>query len=293
MVLDGLPVGVCVVNRERRVILWNEGAERVTGYLRQDVLGRSCEEVFLEHFDDQNNALTGNALPLVETLREGHCVVLPASLRRKSGQAVTVLVKTVPVRGETGRMEAAAELFEEIGQRSSLERRHAKLAALGCLDTVTGILNHSMIHAHLQEALSLYRVYPVPFCALCISIDGLTGIRERFGQAAVDATLHAVAQALEGGLRPTDFVGRWLNEEFLAVLTECTETEVLDAGERLRRALQRTNIRWWGDNWHVSISMGAAPGHDQDTVGSIVNRAEQGMRESSEAGGNRLTLIGH
>ena len=41
-VLDSLPVAVCAVNRDGKVILWNEGAERVTGYLRQDVLGRMC-----------------------------------------------------------------------------------------------------------------------------------------------------------------------------------------------------------------------------------------------------------
>jgi PAS domain-containing protein len=46
MVLDSLPVAVCAVDREGKVVLWNDGAERVTGYLRQDVLGRVCTEAF-------------------------------------------------------------------------------------------------------------------------------------------------------------------------------------------------------------------------------------------------------
>ncbi len=61
MVLDSLPVAVCAVDREGKVILWNDGAERVTGYLRQDVLGRLCTEAFLEHADMENNPLEGNA----------------------------------------------------------------------------------------------------------------------------------------------------------------------------------------------------------------------------------------
>ena len=48
-----------------------------------------------------------------------------------------------------------------------------------------------------QEALSLYKVYPVPFSAICVSIDGLPKIRERFGQAAVEATLRMVARRPE------------------------------------------------------------------------------------------------
>ena len=75
MVLDSAAGGgVCAVDREGKVILWNDGAERVTGYLRQDVLGRMCTEAFLEHADTDNNPMGGNALPLVETMRDGKCV---------------------------------------------------------------------------------------------------------------------------------------------------------------------------------------------------------------------------
>ena len=74
MVLDSLPVAVCAVDREGKVILWNDGAERVTGYLRQDVLGHLCTDAFLEHSDTENNPLEGSALPLLETMRDGKYV---------------------------------------------------------------------------------------------------------------------------------------------------------------------------------------------------------------------------
>jgi hypothetical protein len=66
--------------------------ERVTGYLRQDVLGRLCTEAFLEHADMDNNPLQGNALPLLETLQDGKCLTVRASLRKKSGQSAGVHV---------------------------------------------------------------------------------------------------------------------------------------------------------------------------------------------------------
>ncbi|HET7108046.1 MAG TPA: diguanylate cyclase [Candidatus Acidoferrum sp.] len=293
MVLDSLPVAVCAIDREGKVVLWNDGAERVTGYLRQDVLGRLCTEAFLEHADSENNPLEGNAIPLLETMRDGKCVAVRASLRKKSGQSVGVHVRTVPLRGDDGRMQGAAELFEELIARTSTDRRNTKLAAAGCVDQRTGILNHSMILAHLQEALSLHKVYPVPFCALCVSIDGVAKIRERFGQAAVDATLHVVAQTLESALRPTDFLGRWLEQEFLAILTECNESDVARVGERLRKMAQRAHVSWWGDTWSVTISIGATPAHDMDTAGGMVSRAEDGMRKSTDNGGNQITVVAH
>jgi diguanylate cyclase (GGDEF)-like protein/PAS domain S-box-containing protein len=293
MVLDSLPVAVCAVDREGKVILWNDGAERVTGYLRQDVLGRLCTEAFLEHADTDNNPMEGNALPLVETMRDGKCVTLRASLRKKSGQSVGVDVRTVPLRGDDGRMHGAAELFEEMITKTPTDRRHNKLAVAGCVDQLTGILNHSMILARLQESLSLHKVYPVPFCALCISIDGLAKIRERFGQAAVDATLHVVAQTLESALRPTDYLGRRLEQEFLAILTECNESDVPRVGDRLRKMAQRAHVNWWGDTWGVTISIGATPVQDMDTAGGMVSRAEEGMRKSSDAGGNQIVVVAH
>jgi two-component system cell cycle response regulator len=293
MVLDSLPVAVCAVDGEGKVILWNEGAERVTGYLRQDVLGRLCTEAFLEHADTENNPLDGNATPLLETMRDARCLNVQASLRKKSGQSVGVHLRTVPLRGEDGRMHGAAELFEEVVTRTPTDRRHDKLAVAGCMDHLTGILNHSMIQAHLQEALSLHKVYPVPFCTLCISIDGLLKIRDRYGQAAVDATLNVVAQTLQSALRPTDFLGRWLEQEFLAILTECSENDVMKVGDRLRKMAQRSHVSWWGDTWSVTISIGAAPVQDMDTAGGVVSRAEEGMRKSSEGGGNRIVVVTH
>jgi diguanylate cyclase (GGDEF)-like protein/PAS domain S-box-containing protein len=293
MVLDSLPVAVCAVDGEGKVILWNEGAERVTGYLRQDVLGRSCTEAFLEHADMESNPLDGNATPLLETMRAGRCLSVNASLRKKSGQSVGVHLRTVPLRGEDGRMHGAAELFEEEVTRSPTDRRHDKLAVAGCMDQLTGILNHSMIQAHLQEALSLHKVYPVPFCALCISIDGLQKIRERYGQAAVDATLNVVAQTLQSALRPTDFLGRWLEQEFLAILTECGGDDAMKVGDRLRKMAQRAHVSWWGDTWSVTISIGATPVQDMDTAGGVVSRAEEGMRKSSEGGGNQIVVVTH
>jgi diguanylate cyclase (GGDEF)-like protein len=200
-------------------------------------------------------------------------------------------MRTVPLRREDGRMQGAAELFEEVITRTPANRRHNKLATAGCVDQLTGILNHSMIHAHLQEVLSLRKVYPVPFCALCISVDGLLRVRERFGQAAVDATLHVVAQTLESTLRPTDFLGRWLEQEFLVILTECREDDVMKVAERPRKMAQHSQINWWGDTWSVTISIGATQAHDMDTAGDMVSRAEQGMRQSNESGGNQIAVV--
>lgn len=39
LILEALPLGICDVNCEAKIILWSEGAEKLTGYFRQDVIG--------------------------------------------------------------------------------------------------------------------------------------------------------------------------------------------------------------------------------------------------------------
>jgi len=290
-VLECLPTGVFAVDREGRISFWNAGAEHITGYLKQETLGRLCSEAFLEHSECENNTVVGSMVPLLATLREGRGMATRASLKGKSGHSIPVRLQTILLRNDAGSIQGAVEIFDPVSSTSSHNRRQSKLSAAGCLDTLTGSLNHAMVQAHLREQLSLFAVYPVPFAVLSIAIDDLAKLRERFGQAAVDAATRVVAQTMENGLRPTDYLGRWLEQEFLAVLTECSETDVISVAERLRKMALHADVVFWGDKFHVTVSIGATVACDRDTVGTITGRAERALAQGSENGGNRVTLI--
>ncbi len=123
-----------------------------------------------------------------------------------------------------------------------------------------------------------------------IHSNDLPKIRDRFGQPAVDVVLRIVAETIENGLRPTDFIGRWLNEEFLAILPECSAGDARIVGERLRKMVHQAGITWWGDSLRVTVSVGAAAVLDQDNISGIVGRAEAAMRASAATGGNHITV---
>jgi two-component system, cell cycle response regulator len=291
LVLESLPLGICVVNRDYKIVFWSEGAEKQTGYLRQDVVGRSCRGDVLWHCDVEGNAMEATAIPLIATLREGRAAAGQVSLRLKDGQFVPVRIQTVPLREDGGSLIGAAEIFEPISAHNRPNRRQKNLSAYGCMDTLTGVFNHGIMQAHLKESLTLHQTYPIPFCVMCFSIDQIGELQKRYGQAGVDAALRSVAQTLESALRPTDFLGRWLDQEFIAIVIECRESDVTSVGERLARMVRSTGIPWWGDKIHVTVSVGATPVCPDDTMGSIVGRAERALQDSLIAGGNRVTVI--
>src|SRR5580692_12538799 len=70
-VLDDLPTGVYIVDRNRRIRFWNEGAEHITGYLRQDVVGRLQRDHLLATTDEAKDLDSDANDPVNRALRDG------------------------------------------------------------------------------------------------------------------------------------------------------------------------------------------------------------------------------
>ena len=69
-ILESLQTGVYVVGRDGRILFWNQGAEKITGYLRHEALGRSCCENVLAHCNDHNCVQCGASRRKVEPGRD-------------------------------------------------------------------------------------------------------------------------------------------------------------------------------------------------------------------------------
>ena len=289
-ILENLHVAVYVVDRHAKILFWNDGAERITGYLRQDVIGRVHLDNFLGQTDGEDHDLSGSFAPTAVAMRDGKALQALVSLRHKSGHRIPVQLWAFPIRNAEGAIVGAAETFEESISVTDWDRRQTKLATYGCIDQASGVLNHGMIQSHVRENLGMFADHRVPFSILCIQIDHLENVQARDGPGAIAAVLRVVGLPLENSLRPTDFLGRWQENQFLAVLTECSATETTRASERLRRMVSASQIAWWGDRLPVTISLGGAAATLSDTVEGMILRAEHALQESAALGGNRTTI---
>src|SRR5579872_5777924 len=63
-VLDTLQTGVSVTDRNGRILFWNQGAERVTGHKRHEVVGRGCRDNILIHLTTRVVLLATLPVPL-------------------------------------------------------------------------------------------------------------------------------------------------------------------------------------------------------------------------------------
>ena len=289
-VLEELPIGVYLVGRDGKILLWNWGAERITGHLRQDVVGHACREDFLGKTEGNEKQASGASAALEAVLRDGKATESQVSFRHKSGHLVPVRLRAVAMRDAEGAIIGAAECFDELVDIAEWNRRQSKLAEYGCLDAASGVLTQKMVELRVRECLTTYAEQRVPFCVLCIAFDRLDEVKARYGPGAIATVLRVGGHTIENSLRPTDFVGRWQENEFLAIVSECNSEEIPKVGERLRKMISAAKITWWGDSVPVTISAGATAAKKEDDVTEIARRAARALRESIALGGDRMVV---
>jgi diguanylate cyclase (GGDEF)-like protein/PAS domain S-box-containing protein len=289
-ILDSLQTGVYVIDTEKKILFWNDGAEKITGYLRHEVVGCYCTDDPNANREGHRAILAEAAEPLAIALRDGKIGIDDISLRHRSGHRINLRVRTVPIRNGHGTIFAAAQSFDDNPSASAWDRRQHRLAGYGCLDATSGVLNKDFTLSQLQKQLATFSEHAVPFSILSIEVDRLDHLRETYGLAVVTSVLQVVAQTLESSLRPTDSLGRVADNRFLAVLAECAQPDIEGTAKRLKKMVSSSEVKWWGDKWPVSASFGGTAVRMGDTVESLLERAEHSLADSLAAGGNQVTV---
>ncbi len=278
-ILESLPVGLCVLDSQKKIVLWSDGAERITGYLRHEVVGRSCVPNPLLHCDQPGCEFCSEECPLARAMKTAHRVDSPTLLHHKAGQGIPVRTHAVPVHNQHGSIIGAVETFEEIQERVAQGERNTLLES--DLDPITSAARREATEVFLARALAAFRDRNVLFGILLLRIEELPGFRARFGTEAASSLLRLVARTLEGVLGTAEVVGRWTENQFLVLLPGCEEEALRSIRERVRRAVAGEGIEWWGERHSLPVSIGEATIRPDDTLESLMRRAQASLAAAS------------
>jgi diguanylate cyclase (GGDEF)-like protein len=152
-------------------------------------------------------------------------------------------------------------------------------------DALTNVLNR---RAWTERATALLAVGSSrPISLLFLDLDHFKSLNDRQGHNTGDRALVAVAKALATELRPSDVLGRYGGEEFVALLDATMAPQAMQVATRLCRRVHRLEISIDGEALMLSISIGVAMRVDGDDVESLVERADKAMYEAKLNGRNR------
>jgi diguanylate cyclase (GGDEF)-like protein/PAS domain S-box-containing protein len=289
-VLDSLHDGVYVVDRDFRIGLWSAGAEQLTGYSRDEVVGQRCSADVLAYVNADGTFLDGESGPLARALSEGRPHEVDLFLHRKDGTRLPVRVRAVPMTGRFGRVRGAVEIIRDLSSHQAALARIQDLERTSFLDGVTGLANQIFTTITLETRLDEMARYRWPFGVLCIDVDRLEDINARHGRDGGDKLLKTFGRTIAHNMRSFDLIGRWQDDELLAIVVNMDERKLATMAERLRMLVQASHVAHAGGDVNATVSIGVAFARADDTVEALVARAEQLMNASRNAGGNRITV---
>jgi diguanylate cyclase (GGDEF)-like protein/PAS domain S-box-containing protein len=287
--LEQLSDGVYIVDRDRKISLWNRAAEQLTGYSAEEIIGTCCAQSILRHVDHGGRTACAAGCPLSDCLNSVEPEPREMYLRHKDGHRVPVSIRVVPITAPDGAVVGAAEVFTDNTTKGQLRQRLLELERLALLDPLTALPNRRFLEAQLGNRLDELKRYQWPCGVVYLDVDRFKDVNDGHGHAVGDEVLKMVGKTLTASSRIFDAVGRWGGDEFMAVMANVQRRELVEVAERFR-ALVGSACLEAPQRLQVTVSVGLAMATPEDTLSSLVERADKMLYEAKRAGRNRVCI---
>jgi diguanylate cyclase (GGDEF)-like protein len=186
------------------------------------------------------------------------------------------------------------DLLSLLAHHVAIVFENARLFASATYEGLTGLLRREAILEQLDRELERALRYGRPLTVAMADLDHFKAINDRHGHLAGDSLLRRMAQVIAGGLRGTDWIGRYGGEEFLLVLPETGMEGAAAVAEKIRRSVQGTPVPLDdGTPARATVSIGlasldAAAGPGKVGGRDLIAAADRSLYEAKHAGRNRV-----
>jgi diguanylate cyclase (GGDEF)-like protein len=181
-----------------------------------------------------------------------------------------------------------AKLKEEIMERKKAEKLLEKMATR---DNLTGLANRKLLQSQLNYSLESAKVNKLSLAILFIDLDGFKTINDTFGHDNGDIVIKTVAERLLKSVRPCDIVSRFGGDEFVIIIKNLKNTDVINIiCEKIINEVG-TTIVLGENNGHVTASIGVAVfPHDGDDIDKLLKKADNAMYIAKKSGKNKVVF---
>lgn len=268
--------GILVTDVRGDIVEVNEAFCRLTGYTREEVLGKNPRIMKSDRHPPEFYA------EMWRQLRETGHWMGEVWDRRKNGEVFPKLLSVSSVRNDANEVTYYVGIFSDITQIKQTEQRLRRLAHF---DPLTRLPNRLLFRDRLQQALMDAGRHGQMAALMLLDLDRFKDINDTLGHKAGDDLLKAVAKRIVSCVRKSDTVARLGGDEFTVVLSEIPGPQgVAGLARKIRRALAEP-FRLGGKDVFITASIGISlyPS-DSTEVGRLLQSADMALYRAKDQG---------
>ncbi|HCS45807.1 MAG TPA: GGDEF domain-containing protein [Pseudomonas sp.] len=171
-----------------------------------------------------------------------------------------------------------------------IKRYQRKIQAQATLDSLTELPNRRGFDLLAAQAMHEALREPRPLTALLLDLDHFKALNDTYGHLAGDQVLIGFARDLESCLRHSDIVCRWGGEEFIVLLKDTDGKTGQMIAEKIRRHVEQQRYAYSDKELQLTVSIGLTTLQADDTLHTLLSRADQAMYRAKQSGRNRTCV---
>lgn len=282
-VFEAASEGIIILDPDYRLIAINEAFTRLTGYRREDVLGRNVSLLMGSPETLRRYQLIRAELERQDTW-QGELIET-----RKNGELYPQWLQLNVVRDSRGQVAQVVGFFADLTARRDAEER---LRYLSHYDELTGLANRSLFKERLHEAGQRARQDGHSLALLLIDLDRFKLLNDSLGHEVADQLLRQMSRRLTQTVPEADTIARLSGDEFVVLIDSYASLAALARLSSRLLAKLRTPMTVGGHELVISASLGIAllPENARE-ISALMSQANMAMQHAKHLGGNTFQFF--
>lgn len=281
-IIENIPIAVFAKDaKDSRYVLLNRAGEEYYGMPREEMLGKTPEQIFPDHVarvvSDQDRRVVDSGTPM---FLERHLLEVGVK-----GRDRLVNSRKLLIRDGSGAPQYLVGVIEDVTERITNE---ARISYLAHHDALTDLPNRSAFNAALGERLDRAQETATSFAVLSLDLDRFKEVNDVFGHPVGDLLMRAAADRLAAEADGA-FVARIGGDEFMILVPdEIRREDVLALAERLVETIGK---ELEVDDYlsHVGLSVGIAFYPDDGVnAATLLANADSALYRAKREGRGRV-----
>jgi diguanylate cyclase (GGDEF)-like protein len=297
-IVQGIDVGVVVLDREFCVQVWNTFMENRSGLQPDAVHGQRFFDLFPEVEEDwfrhKVESVITLGTPAFTIWEQRPYLVRFKNYQPITGQEEFMYQNTtiLPLRATNSIIEHICLIIYDVtnvaANKQQLQKVNQQLQHLSRTDRLTGLNNRGYWEECLQHEYARHRRYQSMAALVMFDIDHFKAVNDTFGHPAGDKVIQAVAEVIREQIRDTDYAGRYGGEEFVVLMPDIDTSGAIVFAERLRLRIESLVVTYEKQAIPFTISLGVADlSFPTDDHKQLIERADQALYASKKGGRNQ------